>query len=110
MTTTEPRTAVGRSLIEHMTEDAAGFVTLTSGRFSIGWVLTALANDVPRIEAEARQQALAAFITDFERVLDRHGGHTPGMFCIECGDDRPWKTVVRGIARAVADQLLVVPV
>lgn len=35
--------------------------------------------------------------------IDRHGGHTPGRLCIECGDDRPWKTVMREILARLSD-------
>jgi hypothetical protein len=89
---TEPKieTAAGRALLEHMTEDANGFVTLTSGRFSIKWVLDALANEIPLIEAEARaaaerdvaalREALTSFADEMTLATDPDGD------CFLCGN------------------------
>lgn len=40
---------------------------------------------------------LSMQVNRIENALERHGSHTPGMVCIECGTDRPWKSVIRDI-------------
>ncbi len=50
-------------------EDASGFVVLTSGRFTIGWIVDALRKDLPLIEEEARQQGRA----ERDAELLKHG-------------------------------------